>query len=137
RAPSSRHVLTEVDEVRFGRGPRGATRMAVDGRRVLDIRLPDPRMSSQHGRLIRGPVRWVLDDPTSKNGAVVNGELTRSSVIGDGALIELGHTFLLFCEQPVELGAADDVFAGDLATSPALATFIGPLADGFAALVRL
>jgi transcriptional regulator of acetoin/glycerol metabolism len=137
-APSSRHVLSAVDEVRFGRGPRGATRMTVDGKRVLELRMPDPRMSSQHGRLIRGPARWVLDDPTSKNGSVVDGELTRSRVIGDGALIELGHTFLLFCEQPVEQGAANDVFAGELATAaPALATLVGPLADGFSALARL
>jgi pSer/pThr/pTyr-binding forkhead associated (FHA) protein len=138
RTPSSRHLLGGVDEVRFGRGPRAAVRTEVNGKRVLELHIPDPRMSSHHGRLLRGPVTWVLDDPTSKNGTVVDGEITRQMVLGDGALIELGHTFLLFCDQIVEEGAPDDLFEGELAAPyPALATFVGPLAEGFAALIRL
>jgi hypothetical protein len=137
-APSSRHLLRAIDEVRFGRGARAARRVVVDGKRVLELHVPDPRMSSDHGRLLRGPMSWVLDDPTSKNGSVVNGEITRRTTVGDGALLELGHTFLLFCEQPVEDGAREDAIDGELATAcPALSTFVGPLADGFAALVRL
>jgi hypothetical protein len=138
RAPSSRHLLGAIDEVRFGRGARSARRVVVDGKRVLELHIPDPRMSSDHGRLLRGPLSWVLDDPTSKNGSVVNGEITRRTIVTDGALLELGHTFLLFCEQPIEQGAPEDAVDGELATAcPALSTFVGPLADGFAALVRL
>src|SRR5262245_56588165 len=138
RALSSRHLLADIDEVRFGRGARSAVRMVVDGKRVLDVHIPDPRMSSAHGRLMRGPVSWVLDDPTSKNGSVVNGEITRRTIVTDGALLELGHTFLLFCEQPIEQDAPDDAVDGELAAPcPALSTFVGPLADGFASLVRL
>jgi DNA-binding NtrC family response regulator len=138
RAPSSRHLLGEIDEVRFGRGPRAAHRRTIDGKRVLELAVPDPRMSARHGRLLRGPMSWVLDDPTSKNGSVINGEITRQSLVSDGALLELGHSFLMFCDRPVEQGAADDLIDGALATqSPALATFVGPLADGFAALARL
>lgn len=138
RAPSSRHLLADIDEVRFGRGPRSAERAVIDGKRVLELHIPDPRMSSAHGRLLRGPLSWVLDDPTSKNGSVVNGDLLRRTIVGDGALLELGHTFLLFCEQPVEAGAADDAIDGELgAPCRALSTFVGPLADGFAALIRL
>ena len=137
-APSSRHLLAEVDEVRFGRGARSATRSVIDGARVLELRIPDAWMSSHHGRLLRGPVGWVLDDPKSKNGSLVNGQVTRQSVVGDGALIELGHTFLLFCEQPVEHGAVGDLIDGELGiAAPALATFVGPLGNGFAALSRL
>jgi sigma-54 dependent transcriptional regulator, acetoin dehydrogenase operon transcriptional activator AcoR len=136
-APSSRHLLTEIDEVRFGRGPRSATRTTIGETRVLELRIPDGWMSSQHGRLVRGPGGWVLDDPTSKNGSLINGRIARQSVVGDGALIELGHSFLLFCEQPVEHAAAADLSDGELGASPALATFVGPLADGFAALSRL
>jgi len=136
--PSSRHLLGAVDEVRFGRGPRSITRTTAGETRVLEIRIPDPWMSSHHGRLMRGPIGWVLDDPRSKNGAVVNGQVTRQTVVGDGAVIELGHTFLLFCEQPIEDGAAADLCDGELGgASPALATFVGPLATGFAALQRL
>jgi DNA-binding NtrC family response regulator len=138
QSPSSRHLLTDIDEVRFGRGPRSATRAILGATRVLELRIPDPWMSSDHGRLLRGPVGWVLDDPKSKNGAVVNAHVTRQTVIGDGALIELGHTFLMFCDQPVEHGAADDLVDGELGvTAPAMATFVGPLANGFAALNRL
>ncbi|HEX8109395.1 MAG TPA: hypothetical protein VF516_16805, partial [Kofleriaceae bacterium] len=71
--PSSRHLLDDVDEVRFGRGERSAVRTRVDGRRVLELRVPDRRMSADHGRLVRGPSGWVLDDPDSKNGAIVDG----------------------------------------------------------------
>jgi len=138
RVPSSRHLLTEIDEVRFGRGARAATRMTIGETRVLELRLPDAWMSSQHGRLVRGPGGWVLDDPTSKNGSLISGQITRQGVVGDGALIELGHSFLLFCDQPVEHAAAVDLIDGEFGErSPALATFVGPLADGFAALGRL
>ncbi|HEY6178307.1 MAG TPA: sigma 54-interacting transcriptional regulator [Kofleriaceae bacterium] len=138
RALSSRHLLSEIDEVRFGRGVRSATRVMHGATRVLELRIPDAWMSSHHGRLLRGPAGWVLDDPRSKNGLIVNGQITRQSVVSDGALIELGHTFLLFCEQPVEAGAAADLIDGELGIeAQALATFVGPLADGFAALSRL
>ncbi|TMQ14385.1 MAG: FHA domain-containing protein [Deltaproteobacteria bacterium] len=137
-APSSRHLLGGIDEVRFGRGPRSATRVTAGATRVLELRIPDPWMSSDHGRLLRGPVGWVLDDPRSKNGAVVNAQVTRQTIVGDGALIELGHSFLLFCEQPIEHGATDDLVDGEIdVPAPALKTFVGPLATGFAALDRL
>ena len=137
REPSSRHLLSDVDEVRFGRGPRSWDRTVDGGTRVLELRIPDGWMSSQHGRLLRCPVGWVLDDPRSKNGSVVGGQPTRQALIGDGAVIELGHTFLLFCDQPVEHGAVKDLVDGDCGATPSFATFVGPLADGFAALDRL
>jgi transcriptional regulator with AAA-type ATPase domain len=136
--PSSRHLLGGIDEVQLGRGPRSSRRTVIEGRNILELRIPDPRMSSYHGRLLRGPLSWVLDDPSSKNGSVVNGELTRRTMLADNALVELGHTFLLFCERPVEQHAIDDLIDGELpVASPSLATFVGPLADGFAALSRL
>jgi transcriptional regulator of acetoin/glycerol metabolism len=135
--PSSRHLLDDVDEVRFGRGPRRATRV-VDGRRsTLEIRIPDPRMSADHGKLFRGPLGWVLEDLRSKNGAVVDGVATRRSVVSDGTIIELGHTCWMFCVAPVEADAVADRMAGDAALAAGLATFDGPLADSFAALARV
>jgi transcriptional regulator with GAF, ATPase, and Fis domain len=137
-APSSRHLLGEIDEVRFGRGPRSAIRTTIGETRVLELRIPDAWMSSQHGRLVHGPAGWVLDDPGSKNGSLINGQVVRQGVVSDGALLEIGHSFLLFCEQPVEHEAAADLIDGELTgASPALATFVGPLADGFSALGRL
>jgi len=138
RMASSRHLLAGVDEVRLGRGPRSAARSVDAGKVILELRLPDPRMSGDHGQLVRGAAGWVLDDPASKNGSLINGTRTRHAIVGDGALIELGHCFLMFCHQPVEEGAAVDAIDGELAVaSSALATFVGPLADGFAALTRI
>jgi DNA-binding NtrC family response regulator len=136
--PSSRHVLDGVDEVRFGRGERSATRRTANGVRVLELRVPDPRMSTEHGRLLRTGNGWVLDDPSSKNGAVVDGEPTRKAAIDDGALLELGRTFFLFARGAVAEADRADVVANQLATPhPVLATFDGPLAQSFAALARV
>lgn len=134
RQPSSRHLLDDIDEVHFGRGDRAAVRAIVDGRRILTLTIPDAKMSSRHGRLLRAHATWVLSDPGSKTGSVVDGELTRQRTVADGAVLELGHTFFLFSEQPVEQDAA-----GDLVDDPSqqLLTFVGPLAEGFAVLRRL
>jgi DNA-binding NtrC family response regulator len=136
---SSRHVLDGVDEVRFGRGRHRETRReAIGGRAVLTLRVPDHRMSTEHGRLIRGPDAWVLDDPGSKNGAVVDGVRTRRTALRDGAVIELGHCFFLYRRAPLEDAAPDDVMADQLrAPTPALATFVGPLIDQLAGLARV
>src|SRR5262249_25900187 len=106
--PSSRHVLAEVDEVWFARGARSATRRVADKKRILELRVPDRRMSANQGRLVRGPSRWVLDDPSSKNGTMVDGTFVRRGVIENGAVIELGHTAFLFRTAPLEASAALD-----------------------------
>ncbi|HET7501575.1 MAG TPA: sigma 54-interacting transcriptional regulator [Kofleriaceae bacterium] len=138
QVPSSRHVLDDIDEVWFGRGDRSAQRSRADDRGVLELRIPDRRMSSRHGRLVRGPSGWVLDDPDSKNGAIVDGAVTRRSVIPDGAVFELGHTFFMFRTAPVEHDAALDACDGELrAGAPALRTFDGVLAERFATLARV
>ena len=138
QAPSSRHLLDDVDEVWFGRGDPSAQRSRVDGRRVLELRIPDRRMSGRHGRMIRGPAGWLLDDPDSKNGAVVDGAVTRRTVVGDAAVIELGHTFLVFHHAAVERDAPDDLDDAALGHDvAALRTFDGTLAERFATLRRV
>jgi DNA-binding NtrC family response regulator len=136
--PSARHLLGDIDEVRFGRGERSTRRFTDDGRRVLELRIPDLRMSSKHGRLVRGPSGWVLDDPDSKNGAVVDGTVTRRVVIGDGAIVELGHTFFAFRNTEVERNAPLDVSDHELPVgAPALATFVGSLVERYQTLERV
>jgi transcriptional regulator with GAF, ATPase, and Fis domain len=138
RMPSSRHVLDHIDVVRFGRGAREARRHVDNGLRILTLQLPDRRVSNTHGSMRRVESGWLLDDPQSRNGVVVNGTLTRRTNLGDGALLQLGHTFLLLRSGPLEENAPLDVDETALrAPVPTLATFDGTLAERFAALSRM
>ncbi len=142
-APPSCHDLDRVDEVRFGRGPREARRGDEDGVRVLSLRVPDGRMSRRaHGKLVRGTGGWVLDVAGSRNGAIVDGQEVKRTLLGRGALIQLGHTFFLLRDEvmrdPAAAGLGGDVDAAGLAApAPALATFVPDLAAQLAALARL
>ncbi len=131
--PPSRHLLDGLDDVTFGRGERLIRR---DGR-SLALRLPDPRMSSDHGRLVRENGGWILDDPRSKNGCVVNGHMTRRRALVDGDILELGHTFCLFRVAPASSGGPD-LGADELAAaSPDLASFAGDLERAFLRIARI
>jgi transcriptional regulator of acetoin/glycerol metabolism len=135
RAPS-RHLLDDIDEVTFGRGDVEARRDR-ETRRLL-LRRPDGRMSVDHARLVRVHGRWLLEDLGSKNGCVVNGNLTRRSLIADGDLFELGRTFFLFREAPVAPDAPADASADQLPVPvPQLATFVAGLEASYAALARV
>jgi DNA-binding NtrC family response regulator len=134
---SSRHLLDDLDEVCFGRGERAAERGSDETGHWLRLRVPDRHMSSDHGTLRRIGPRWVLEDPSSKNGCMVNGTPTRKAVLADGDLIELGHTFLLFRIVPAPEGPADATAAELGAPLPALATFTAELARDFARLARV
>lgn len=91
-AAPHRFNLAAIDEVLFGRGDMPPS---VDAR-VLKISIPDPRMSLPHARLRRSDGRFVLHDLESKNGSLVNGLRAEETSLGDGDLIELGGTFLIF-----------------------------------------
>jgi len=134
-AAPSRHVLTGLDEIRFGRGP---TRVHRDpAARRLTLNIPDPRMSADHGRLVRLGMAWAIDDTTSKNGCALNGNPVRQGVLEDGDLLELGHTMFVFRVAPAPPGSLD-IAADQLNASGAdLATFSGELAASFARLVGI
>jgi sigma-54 interacting transcriptional regulator/FHA domain-containing protein len=132
--PPSRHLLDGLDEVRFGRGDAKPKRDARAKR--LTLTFSDPRMSSDHGRLVRDGDTWWLEDPSSKNGCIVNGTLTRRSVLGDGDLLELGHICLLFRVAPPVAGPPD-LGADDLGQPANLQTFSGSLAEAFTKLARV
>jgi len=117
----SRHLLDGVDVVCFGRGePRAKRDRAA---RRLTVRVPDPVMSADHGRLIRAHGQWLLEDPGSKNGAVVEGRPTRASVVQPGELFMLGHSFFLLDTTDVLGALPADRFADQPPPpSPPLAT---------------
>jgi sigma-54 dependent transcriptional regulator, acetoin dehydrogenase operon transcriptional activator AcoR len=138
RTTTSSHALDDLDEVRFGRGPRGAERK----RRTLTLSFPDGRMSSEHGALQLQGGRWILEDLRSKNGAIVDGAAVRSAVLVDGSVFELGYSCFVFRQTKLERELpphlAGDVLAEQLPAWPAgMATFSPGLAWVYDDLLRL
>jgi len=112
-ALSARYRLGGITAVNLG---RGSDRRAERGSNELTVRVPDRWMSSRHARIEHSFGRWVLVDTESKNGSMVDGHATRRAVLGDGSLIELGHTLFVFHERmPV---ADDEPLDVDLERTP-------------------
>jgi DNA-binding NtrC family response regulator len=135
----ARFSLAGVNEVVLGRGAvRAHARASEGGVRRLVIRVPDPWMSGTHATLSKVFGRWVLEDAGSKNGTVLNGTALTGDpkprpFLGDGDLIELGHTFFIYrdammtpADEPPDVDAAS--FA---AHGPGLATLIPALSQTF------
>ena len=126
-ASSASYSLADIHVVHLGRAScRKAERVEGAGGSKLRIGVPDRWMSSSHARIEHSFGRWVLEDAGSKNGTLVNGELTARAVLRDGDLVELGHTLLLFLEA-VEIAPDTDLadhepeVAGMTTLMPALA----------------
>jgi transcriptional regulator with AAA-type ATPase domain len=125
---SSRHALANVDVVVIGRGDRrSAVRKCAGREQVLELRFPDPRMSSTHARLWRGPNGYVLEDAGSKNGSRVDGHGVSRAALHDGSVIELGLTTLLLRTGLPSLPEGDE----DLRLAPT-GTPLGTLLPGVA-----
>jgi transcriptional regulator with GAF, ATPase, and Fis domain len=136
--PPVRYALDGIDAVCFGRGAAAATRDRHGGLRRLTLRIDDPLMSVDHGALLHARGTWALDDPRSKNGALVGGERTRACELRAGQVLALGHTVLLLAREPAAPDRPLTLDASQLAAPrPELATFDPALAAGFAALARV
>jgi transcriptional regulator with PAS, ATPase and Fis domain len=135
----ARFNLSQVDEVVIGRGAsRAFARVNDGGLRRLVVRVPDPWMSSTHATLQKVLGRWVLEDAKSKNGTVLNGEPQKRAFLGDGDLIELGHTFFLFRDAlPTPGEDPPDLEAETLAGIPGLATLVPSLGHTFRRLEQV
>ena len=96
-AGPARWRLAGLEQVTVGRGARRTTH-AVSSR-VLALEIPDGWMSSEHVVLRRSEGRWTLRDLGSKNGTLVDGRRVDQVELYHGAVIQLGHTFLRFCED--------------------------------------
>jgi transcriptional regulator with PAS, ATPase and Fis domain len=94
--PPARYSLLPLTEVDIGRaGPAGTG----PGGKALRLDLPDPFASSRHAHLERGEGGWRVRDEGSRNGTLIDGVRTPPGELvplGDGELIEVGHTFFLF-----------------------------------------
>jgi transcriptional regulator of acetoin/glycerol metabolism len=97
-AAGSRHSLANIDCVRIGRGPtRNAERVVEGDLRTLALSLPDPRMSSEHGRLAYNGAGFVVEDLGSRNGTRLNGSYVAArTALSDGDVIECGHVVLRY-----------------------------------------
>jgi transcriptional regulator of acetoin/glycerol metabolism len=135
RGPS-RHLLgTGVAEVSFGRGEPATTR---DGETVA-FRIDDPLLSTDHGKLVRSAEgTWRLEDPSSKNGAIVGGVRTRSSAVAYGQVFALGHTLFVLARERVDPGRPLDLAGAALpAPLPALASFDTAFSDEISRIARV
>ena len=85
----------------------------------------DAWASTRHAALRRSFGRWMLEDLGSKNGTSVNGERVTRHALGDGDLIETGHTAWWFRELAADRPPAD----ATLVLAAPFVTLHAPLED--------
>jgi DNA-binding NtrC family response regulator len=131
--PAARILLDGVEQVVLGRGDPAVVRHNGE----LVVRVPDDRMSTLHGRLIRSDTGFSLEDNESKNGTLVNGRRCEETALEDGDVIETGHTFFIYrAHVPATLPETPAVFADGTDELP-LVTFVPALAKQFERLSRV
>jgi len=136
----SRHLLDGVDIVQLRRGTAAHARRETAGSvEKLILEIPDPRMSQEHARLVAVRGSWVVEDAGSKNGTGLNGVVTTQAQLGDGDILEVGHTFLMFRDAvPAVCPEVPDLLADDIDEGTAgPATFVVALREQLEALVRV
>jgi pSer/pThr/pTyr-binding forkhead associated (FHA) protein len=136
----ARHSLANIDRVLVGRGSvRSSERSFDGGARTLDIRVPDPRMSSVHASLVRDGVHFAAEDLGSRNGTRVNGaRIAASTPLADGDCVQVGHTILRYRpEFRVPLGEPADVDSSTEDRACPIRTIDPALARRAAALGRV
>jgi pSer/pThr/pTyr-binding forkhead associated (FHA) protein len=64
-----------------------------------DVTLPDEGISREHALVLydEDDDSFTVEDLQSTNGTKVNGKRSRSAVLAEGDLIQIGHTVLRFC----------------------------------------
>ncbi len=119
-ARGARVSLAGIDEVIIGRGSeRRIERRIEDARYKLYLYVPGRSMSSTHARIVRAGARWVLEDAGSRNGTYLDGVRVTREVMRDGAVAEMGHTFLVLRDAlPTPHDAPLDFDARDVMHAP-------------------
>lgn len=132
----SRHDLSLVDRVTFGRGPTtGATRSEASGISELRVSVADGAMSGDHAVLERTTAGWAIQDRNSKNGVYVDGERTTVGELKFGQLLELGRTFFLVSQHNCAAATKDRV--GPALNELGLGTLLPPLENEFNRLLEV
>src|SRR4029453_16655255 len=96
-AGPARWRLAGLEQVTVGRGTRRST--PAGSSRVLAVGISDGWLSSEQVVLRRPDGLGPLRDLGSKNGTLVDGRRVEQAELDDGALLQLGHTFLRFRED--------------------------------------
>ena len=110
----ARFAIGDAAAVVIGR----ATALSVKREeRELHIGLPDQRVSATHLKVESVLGSFVARDLGSKNGTFVDGRRISREELADGAILELGNTFLLFRRAP----AAPDLLEPRETLSPSFA----------------
>jgi len=89
----ARYLLADIDEISIRRSDELESRRSGP---LLEIGLPDRRVSSAHARVVRSAGSWVITDTGSKNGISVDGVPVQRAVLTDNCQIEIGHSLFLF-----------------------------------------
>ena len=127
--------LDDITQVTFARGASNVERVANE----VMVSIPDSRMSTVHARLRRIDRGFLLEDIDSKNGTVLNGRPVESATqLGDGDVIETGHTFFVYRARGPRGQTADPArIADDSPDELQLATFLPSLARQFERIAKV
>jgi hypothetical protein len=140
-AGSSRHSLSNVDDIVIGRSPTRNSVRASNGSRcwTLAVGIPDARISGRHARIQRVREERFIEDLGSRNGTWVNGRriVSRES-LSDGDVIQVGQALLRYrAALAVPVGTVPDLDSARDGTSIPLGTMIPSFADRIAMLARV
>ena len=95
--PPARIGLAGIDRVEIRRSDVRSVALArVDGVPTVELGLPDARLSHHHARLSRRGTTWAFDDLGSKNGSWIRNRRIKSHPLGDGDVVIIGHTALVY-----------------------------------------
>jgi DNA-binding NtrC family response regulator len=132
--PPARISLAGVDRVEIRRSDaRGVVVDHIAGAAVVDLGLEDGRLSKHHARLTRQGTTWTLEDMGSKNGSWIKQVRIQRRQLGDGDVIIVGHTALVYRAHG---GEARTVLAPPPQHEPGLRTMSPALEAQFANLAR-
>jgi len=129
----ARWRLNDVDQVKVGRGGSRCSNVAS---RVLSIQVPDGRVSVEHVEIRRTDGVWIARDLGAKNRMLVDGQSTAEAELGNGDLLQLGHTFLRFRTDVLAVGPATVDFQAGVGPLSTLSLAFAAVVERSAAIAR-
>jgi len=136
-AGATRIRLTDIAEVRFGRGNARSTTFRDDkGARVLELAVADPQMSGKHARIFKEGTAWVLEDSGSTNGTRIDGARIGRATLTDDQVFQLGATLFLFHSELPSPRGSEEILNLKKAV-PGVSTLLPEYASSMIAFARM